>query len=239
VKIRPLPEIDLACIAPLPASQKRNALEALNLRYPPYSYAPVRASLSDILNVRAGIMGALPRPPWAKIKDTISKKCRKDSEQDASLRVGEGLFDYVDAESVTGRHHEIYPLALGVGTKVVYWHQVVLTIDRRPIIPFFDPRRTKALTVDGRRFVFSVMHERIRAADPDFAEVALGVVQFEVNAKGPRQPILFLDDGESLFTFDELDHIVRETYNLWREVCEERAAEARRTGTDGKRDGFL
>jgi hypothetical protein len=238
VKIRPLPEIDLACIAPMAREQKRNALEALNLGFPTYSYAPVRASLSDILNVRAGMIGPLPRPPWARIKDTISKKCRKDTEQDANLRVGEGLFDYVDEEGVTGRHQEIYPLALGVGTKVTYWHQVVLTIDRRPIIPFFDPRRTKALTIAGRRFVFSVMHERIRAADPDYAVVALGVVQFVVNAKGPRQPVLWLDDGVTLFTFDELDEMVRETYDLWREVCEERAAEDRRTGTGGRGDGF-
>jgi hypothetical protein len=232
-----LPEIDLACIAPLPPQQRRNALEALNLGFPPYSYAPVRASLSDILNIRAGMIGALPRPPWEKIKGTISKKCRKDTEQDANLRVGEGLFDYVDEESVTGRYQEIYPLALGVGTKVTYWHQVVLAIDRRPIIPFFDPRRTKALTIAGRRFVFSVMHERIRAADPDYSEVALSVVQFAVTAKGKRQPILHLDDGVTLFTFDELDSMVRETYDLWREVCEERSAEARRTGTGGRSGG--
>lgn len=238
MKIRPLPEIDLACIAPLPQQQKRNALEALNLGYPPYSYAPVRGSLSDILNIRAGMFGALPRTPWARLKDTIAKRCRKDSEEDANLRVGEGLFKYVDDKSITGRRQEIYPLALGVGTKVVYWHQVLLTIDRRPVIPFFDPRRTKALTTVGRRFVFSVMHERIRAADPDYSGVALGVVQFAVTPKGPREPNLFLDDGEVLFTFEELDEMVRETYEMWREVCEERVAEVHRTGTGGRGDGF-
>jgi hypothetical protein len=235
VKIRPLPEIDLACIAPLPTEQKRYALEALNLGFPPYSYAPVRASLSDILNIRAGMMGALRRTPWAKIKESISRRAKKPSEEDANLRVGEGLFDYVDRESVSGRHHEIYPLALGVGTKVVYWHQVVLTVDRRPLIPFFDPRRTKALNTQGRRFVFSVMHERIRVADPDYAEVPLGIFQFARSEKGPREPLLHLDAGETLFTFDELDTMVRETYDMWREVCEEKAAEARRkpTGTGG------
>src|SRR4051794_20565603 len=92
VKIRPLPEIDLALIAPLPAQHKRNALEALNFVSPPYSYGPVRASLSDILNIRAGMIGALPRTPWAKIQDTIRKRSRKDIEEEANLRVGEGLF---------------------------------------------------------------------------------------------------------------------------------------------------
>jgi len=51
----------------------------------------------------------------------------------------------------------------------------------------------------------------------------------------------YLDDGETLFTFDELDVMVRETYQLWREVCEERTAETRRrgTGTGGSGDDFL
>lgn len=238
MKIRPLPEIDLARIAPLPADQKRRALEQIRLGHPPYSYAPVRENLSDLLNVQADLLGSLPRTPWQKIKGTICRRARTDSEEDANVRVAEGLFTYADQHEVTGRHHEIYPLALGVGTKVVFWHPVVLTLKKRPIIPFFDPRRTKALTVQGRRFVFSVMHERIRAADPDFAEVALGIVQFSLSEKGLREPLLFTDDSVKLFTFDELDQMVRETYEMWREVCEERAADVRRRA-GGKGDGFI
>ena len=90
----------------------------------------------------------------------------------------------------------------------------MLTIKKRPLVPFFDPRRAKSLTIEGRRFVFSVMHEHIRAADPDFAEVALGVVQFSLSEKGPRIPAIIMDDGVRLFTFDELDRMVRETYEL-------------------------
>jgi len=239
VKIRPLSEIDLARVAPLPPDQKRRALEQIRYGHPPHSYAPVRACFSDLLNVRpGGLVGALPRTPWEKIKDTISKRSKSDSEQDANLRVAEGLFDYAEQHALAGRHHEIFPLALGIGTKVVFWHPVVLTIDSRPLVPFFDPRRTKALTVQGRRFVFSVMHERIRAADPDFAEVALGVVQFSLSEKGPRVPILHMDAGVTLFSFDELDLMVRDTYDMWREVVEERAAETRRRA-GGKGDGFI
>jgi hypothetical protein len=122
--------------------------------------------------------------------------------------------------------------------KAMSQNSLVLSIDGRPLVPFFDPRRTKALTVQGRRFVFSVMHERIRAADPDFAEVVLAIVQFSLSEKGPRIPILHIDDGIVLFTFDELDQMVRETYELWQEVCEVRTAETRRRAT-GKGDGFI
>ena len=83
-----------------------------------------------------------------------------------------------------------------------------------------------------------MMHERIRAADPDFSEVTLGIVQFSLSEKGPRLPILFTDEGVKLFTFDELDQMVRETYELWREVCEERAIEIRRRA-GGNGGGFI
>jgi len=58
------------------------------------------------------------------------------------------------------------------------------------------------------------MHERIRAADPDFAEVELAVVQFARSENGPRTPVIFTDEKVTLFTFDELDQMVRETYEL-------------------------
>jgi hypothetical protein len=238
VKTRLLPEIDLARIAPLPIEQKRRALEQLRLGHPPYSYAPVRQSLSDLLNVQAGLVGTLPRTPWHKIAETIRRRAHTDAEQVANLRVAEGLYAYADEQAVTGRRHEIFPLSLGVGTKVVFWHPVVLTIEKRPLVPFFDPRRAKSLTVEGRRFVFSVMNERIRAADPDFAEVALGIVQFALSDKGPRAPSIFTDESVKLFTFDELDQMVRETYELWREVCDERTADIRRRA-GGRGDGFI
>jgi hypothetical protein len=238
VKIPPLSEIDLARVCPLPVDQRRNALEQIRYGHPPYSYAPVRTNFSDLLNVQAGMMGALPRTPWQRIEREIRRRSFSDAEEKANLRVGRGLFDYVEERGLSGRRHEIFPLALGTTTKVVFWHPVVLSIDKRPLIPFFDPRRAKALTVQGRRFVFSVMHERIRAADPDFAEVSLGIFQFSLSEKGPRIPILYTDLGVTLFTFDELDQMVRDTYEMWREVCEGRAADTRRKAA-GKRGDLI
>lgn len=238
MKIPPLSEIDLARVCPLPVDQKRNALEQIRYGHPPYSYAPVRGNLSDLLNVQAGMVGALPRTPWARIEREIRRRSVSDAEEAANLRVARGLFDYADERRLSGRHHDIFPLALGTTIKVVFWHPVVLSIDKRPLVPFFDPRRAKALTVQGRRFVFSVMHERIRVADPDFAEVRLGIFQFSRSEKGPRVPILFTDAGVTLFTFEELDQMVRDTYELWREVCEGRAADTRRKAA-GKRGDLI
>lgn len=75
------------------------------------------------------------------------------------------------------------------------------------------------------------MHERIRVADPDFADVALGIIQFDAHQDGKRSLVLRTDDGVELHGFDVLDRMVRETYELWWEICEQHAAEARGKGT--------
>ena len=230
MKIHPLPETDLARIAPLPADQKRNALEHFRLARPPYSYAPVRKSVSDILNIAAGFLGTLPRTPYSKIAEAIAKDARSDEEADANLSVAAGLYEHAELQKLTGRRHDIFPMAIGTEQKVVYWHSLILNVNGRPVVPFIDPRRTATqLSSQGRRFAFSMMHERIRVADPDFSEVALGIFQFLTPKTGPRRPHMYIDDGIRLFSFEELDRMVRETYAIWQEICEERAERARRS----------
>ena len=238
MKIRPLPEIDLARISPLAREQKLRALEQMQLGRPPYSYAPFRGSLSDLTNIQADLAGPMARTSWAQISSVISKACHSDAQEKANLRVAEGLFRFAEASGLIGRHHDFFPLPLGLSAKVSYWQNAILTLDQRPIIPFYDPRRAKSLTSDARRFVFSVMHERIRVPDPDFAEVAFAIFQFERSKEGARLPVTFLDSTVELFTFDELDEMVRETYEIWQEICEDRAADARRRRT-ASGGGFL
>jgi hypothetical protein len=232
--MRPLPEIDLASIAPLPTDQKRRALVALRLGRPPYSYAPVRFSLSDILNLEAGMFEDIGRVPYAKIAEAISKKAKSDAEEAANLRVASGLYTYATETELRGRRNDFFPLAIGVGTSVVYWHSAVLVVDECPLVPFFDPRRSKLLTRLGRQFVFSMMHQRIREDSPDFKAVRLGIFQFEKTDHGPRPPRLYTDDGVDLFGLDQLEQMVAETYEIWTEVCAGREAETRRrSGTGG------
>lgn len=232
MKTRPLPDTDLARIAPLPTNQKRNALDALRLGHPPYRYTPVRGSFSDILNLAAGMFDP-GRVPFEKIAAEIRRKSRNDQEEEANLRVAKGLYDFVTAHDLRGRRHDFYPLAIGVGASVVYWHSAILLVDGHPLIPFFDPRRSKLLTSLGRQFAFSMMHQRIREGSPDFKDVRFGIFQFEKTDEGPRPPQLHTDVGVALFSLDQLEQMVAETYEIWREVCEGREAEMRRRGGGG------
>lgn len=235
MKMRPLPELDLARIAPMPRDQKRRALEQMKLGRPPYSYDPMRQSALDILNIEPGPLGAGARTPWHVIEADVRRRAKTADEADANLRVAEGLYSFADANHLRGRRHEFFPLAIGTSEKVTYWFQAVLAVGEKALVPFIDPRRAKKLSAEARRFVFSVMHERIRVADPDFAHVGLAIIQFAAPDEGSRVPQLFTDDGLELLEFDALDAMVRETYELWREVLEEREAETRRRagGTRG------
>lgn len=231
MKIRPLPDTDLARIAVLAPALRRKALEQIRYGRPPFSYRPVRGYHLDIFNVQPEMFAPVGPTPWHVIEARLGKACRSAEELTANLHVAKGLHEFAERANIIGRSQEFFPLAMSAMHKVEYWLPMVLVIDERPMVPFIDPRRSRGLTRAGRRFVFSVMHERIRAADPDFATVQFGIIRFG-DTDGHRRPtIVHMDEGVDLFSFDEIERMVAETYDLWREVCEEREADARRKGT--------
>lgn len=232
--IRPLPDIDLARIAPQPNAQKRKSLEFMRSGRPPFSYKPLRSCYDDIFNIQPDLdFGRAPATSWAVIDAELTKRCRTEVELVHNQRVARGLHDFATSGRVIGRKHEFFPLAMGAGRKVTFWQSMVIAIDEAPYAIFIEPRRTRGLTAEGRRFAFSMMHERIRAADEDFAKVGLAIVRFDNPNENRRAARLYTDNGVTLYTLDELERMVAETYEMWREVCEEREREARRrpTGT--------
>lgn len=235
MKIRPLPDIDLARIAPLPPSQQRKQLEQIRFGRPPLSYGPLRACFHDIFNVQPEMFGPVDPTEWAVVEARLRRKCRSEDELKANLLVARGLHKFATNACMLGRAQEFFPLAMGTGQKVVYWLPLVLSLEGRPIVPFIDPRRSRGLTREGRRFAFSMMHERIRAADPDYEAVRFAIFQFGDADHDRRPPILHTDDDVALFSLEETEAMVCATYELWREVCEDRDRDARRsaTGTRG------
>ena len=56
---------------------------------------------------------------------------------------------------------------------------------------------------------------------PSFAALRLGILQFNKVGDERRIAVLWTDENVELYTFDVLEHIVGETYDLWREVLDE------------------
>lgn len=235
MKIRPLPDIDLARIAPLPVDQQRKKLEQIRYGRPPFSYKPLRTCLHDIFNVQPELFGLVEPTPWAQVEARLRRESHSEDELQANLRVARGLHQFATDVNILGRSQEFFPLAMGTGQKVTYWHPMVLSLEGRAFVPFIDPRRSRGLTREARRFAFSMMHERIRAADPDYAAVQFVIFQFGDTVEDRRRPILHTDDDVMLFSLDEMEAMINVTYALWREVSEEREISARRraNGTRG------
>lgn len=231
MKIRPLPETDLARIAPLAEAQQRTQLQQMKVGRPPFSYTPLRGCFHDIFNIQPEMFGPVRPTDWSIIEASLRKKCKSDDELKSNVAVARGLHQFATDANLLGRSHEFFPLAMGAGRKVAYWLPMVLAHEGRPLVPFIDPRRSRGLTREGRRFVFSMMHERVRAADPDFEGVDLAIFQFSNSGDDQRNPVLHTDRGVSLYSLDELDAMISKTYALWQEVCEEREVETRRKGT--------
>lgn len=232
MKIRPLPDTDLARIAVLSGVLQRKALLQMRGGHAPFSYEPLRKSFADILNVTPVLFGATDLTEWSKIEASIRRARTTPEGIDANLAAAKALYEFASDHAIVGRPHEFFPMQTGGGQAVKLWHSMLLTLDgSKAIVPFIDPRRSKKLTSEARRFAFSMMHERIRIADPDLAAVELAVVQFTAPEKGPRKARLYTAEGQPLFSLGDLEDMIATTYRLWTEICQERAAEARRKGT--------
>jgi len=227
-----LPDIDLARIAPQRDDMKRKSLEQMKGGFSTFSYKPVRSCVSDIFNIQPDLdLGAAEPAPWAVIEAELRKRSRSDEEFTYNRRVALGLHDFATSGRVIGRRHEFFPLSMGMGQKVTFWLPMILAIDERASALFVEPRRSKGLNTEGRRFAFSMMHERIRAADEDFAEVRLTIAQFGDPSEDRRAVRLHTDAGVELYSREELEQMVASTYEMWREVLEERERKARGRAT--------
>ncbi|MBA84197.1 type VI toxin-antitoxin system SocB family DNA replication inhibitor toxin [Thalassobius sp. S69A] len=230
--IRPLPDIDLARIAPQRDDMKRKSLEQMKGGFSTFSYKPVRSCFSDLFNIQPELdLGIAEPTPWPVIEAELRKRSKSDEEFTYNRRVALGLHDFATSGRVFGRKHEFFPLSMGMGRKVTFWLPMILAIDEQASALFIEPRRSRGLTAEGRRFAFSMMHERIRAADEDFAEVRLTIAQFGDPSDDRRAVRLHTDEGVDLYSREELELMVASTYDMWREVLEEREREARRGAT--------
>lgn len=229
---RLLPDIDLARIAPQRDDMKRKSLEQMKGGFSTFSYKPVRSCFSDIFNIQPDLdLGVAEATPWTVIEAELRKRSRSDEEFTYNRCVALGLHDFATSGRVFGRRHEFFPLSMGMGQKITLWLPMILAIDEQASALFIEPRRTRGLTAEGRRFAFSMMHERIRAADEDFANVRLTIVQFGGPSDDRRAVRLHTDEGVELYSREELEQMVASTYEMWREVLEERERESRRKAT--------
>ncbi|TAZ86169.1 hypothetical protein ELH72_24395 [Rhizobium ruizarguesonis] len=224
-----LPDTDLARIAPLPDDMKRAALRQMKSGFSTFSYKHVRSCFGDLFNIQPALFGLSEATPYDKVDERLVRVCKAGAELKNNRQIAKALHAFATSAGVTGRHHDFFPLAMGIGRKVSFWLPMVLAFEERPYAVFIDPRRTRGLTQDARRFAFSMMHERIRASDDDFSDINFAIIRFGADDEQDCRAVRFFsDEGVDLYSLDELESLVASTYRIWQEVWDERTAETRR-----------
>lgn len=224
MKIPRLGETELARNAPLaPELQRKILLQNMDGEARMW-YRPVRKMYQDIFNIGSSLFGPGTPTSWNVIEHELLKKCGSDLIWKHNSAVAKSLHECCIRMRISGRAHEFGPMYMGSAAgNVFYWLPMVLIIDGLATVVFIDPRRPiSRLCPDGRRFVLSMMHEHIRKADPDFANVQLAVIQFSDGGDAAGMPIFHTDVGLTLYSHNELQSMVDATYKLWDQLHAER-----------------
>lgn len=229
VKIRPLPITDLARIATMEPSLRLHALKQVKSGGGSGSYEPTRRKLPDIVNRQAGSFPA-KRTSWHQIERDLARMSKSPHEERMNKTASAAIFQYCLENGIEARELEGFPLTFSIGVKLRCWSPALFLYNDRMAVPFFDMRRTYRLTREGRRFMFSVMHIALRENNPDYQNVEHEILHLTDTTD--RSIRLISEKGMRLFSYDELEEIVRETYRLWVSVLHERQTAATKAHDD-------
>jgi hypothetical protein len=233
MKLRRLPETDLANIAPLSRDQKRIMLRSFNSGGGSWSYDPARNQNFNIVNPANPLGLHSPAPSIDKIRKMVADASHCEIQKRSCLEVVELFYEWYGKSSTMAVERRIRPLPIGTLGLVQYCESFIALIDGRPTAIFLDYRRQKGLSRIGRKFAFSMMDQQIRVGDPDFPDARLLALAFPQNKQHPRRIVDYFDDGIDLYTLPELIALIEETYQIWFEVLNERRAEPPKRASGG------
>jgi hypothetical protein len=232
VKTRRLNETDLARFSVLPKQQRLNALRKHKGGYAPYSLNPVRSQIPEMMNLVGDLFPSATTARATKeiVKEGIIRRCTRGADEIAqNLEAGELLYDFFSSECEISRSLLTRDTRIGSGERLSYWLNQFGVIRGAPTAVFVDPRGTNGLTVNARKFVFSMQHQGLREIETDFGEARLLILQL-ARKQGARHLGVHFSDEIELFSYDELNQLIRDTMGDWQLVLAERAEEAAASG---------
>ena len=232
MKLRPLPEIDLARIAPLPTKEKWTQLRSFKSGGGFWSYKPARDQVFNVFHPSNPMGLKVAKPSLLDIENSIRQASKCDAQEQSCLEVTRLLSSWAEKNAGQAVERPCGSMAIGQIAQVRYWNNFVFLHDEKPTFAFLDHRRGNPLTKLGARFALSMMHEQIRVLDPDFSDAKLLILQFPQIKQDPRYVRESWDHEFELFGIHDLQSMVEETYEIWRQVNEDRAEQRPRAAGD-------
>lgn len=222
MKLRRLPETDLARIAPLAPDEKRRQLRSFNSGGGSWSYDPARAQNFNIANPINPLGLHSERPTLETIQRLVIAQCTCEQQQASCIEVVELFDSWYQNNATISVERQIPSMPIGSLGVIRYWENFAAIIEGRGTFIFVDYRRKKYLTSLARKFVFSMMHQQIRMTDPDFYDANLAIVRFPQVDKVTRSILPYFVNDDDLYSLSELNAMIDETYSIWMEVLDER-----------------
>jgi hypothetical protein len=201
-----LTDSDLALAATASADRRKSIIKAAVGGGGYDYYKGVRTNLGGIAGISLGSL--------QQIKATVARDCIGPDEIKLNQMVAAGLHEYVAEHNVLAAPFDYPPVALGPAGLRSPWAALLLKIDGKKYIPFFDfrqgPRRT---TREAWRFIFSIQHSHIRQANPtEFGDVGLVVFQFTAPISKVRKVVPHFDAGVSFWTDKDIGAMIDVVY---------------------------
>jgi len=221
MKLRRLPEIDLANIASRPKEDRETLLYRFTKGGGSWSYEPARKQTFNIFHPTNPLGLSVPKATLEQIEAEIEKECRRDDQLKSNREVVRLLYNWSAQNCTRSIERRIPSMAIGSIGTIRYWNNLATMYGNRATFPFLDHRRQNGFSTSGLRFAFSMMHQQIRVADPDFEDAQLLILKFSQAPGQERQIIPITDNGFELYSLDELYERVSETYEIFEKVLRE------------------
>lgn len=224
-----LPETDVANIAFRSYDSKVSFLSSwLRPKQIKGSYEPLRRSVGEAANVGLPLLPDVGATSLEQLESLVIKECKGNAGLVAmNLAPVRAIRAFVQEHHIEAEFLEELPIALYPGMRYTFWAPMLVRYDGRARIVFLDLRRTGGLNESGQWVCFSIMHERLRALNPDYASVQFESWRFANNAKRSIRPIR---EWREPIGYYDIVADVAETYSILNALRTGDAGSA--TGTD-------
>ncbi len=148
------------------------------------SYEPLRKSIGEAVHVGLPLLPDIQPTSLEQLENLVVKECKGNTSLvSMNLAPVRAIRSFVQENDLRADFLEELPIALHPGMRYSFWAPMIVRYGGKSRIVFFDLRRTGGLKEGGLRVCFSIMHERFRALNSDFASVEFESWRFANNVK--------------------------------------------------------
>ena len=218
---RRLPETDIAKICVRPEREQYKLLKGKKSFRPPHSLEATRRNLAALVGVETPMFPGAKVDPKAALKALESSISKKEDLAPNILRA-KAILEFRRRSLGRAASEPMRGHRVTVDNTIHLTHSLILEMDSKPVIPFFDLRKSGHLTADAREFVFAMNYHLLVDALEEFRDFGLVILNYweESPQNFGLTPLVF--SGVPKYSFEELTEMVARTYQIWLEVLDER-----------------